>query len=161
MRDTSEHAPGADSRADRGYAAQALRRKAPESTAFFGTGRAVMLFVGLMSGTSMDAVDAVVADIEGTRVRVVAHHSEPMPADLRAELLPLSQGATALSLEALGRMHIRVGRTFANAALASMAKASVPSSRIVAIGSHGQTVWHSPQGPNPFSLQIGDPDVIA
>jgi hypothetical protein len=89
-----------------GNAAEALRRKAPGSTAFFGTGRAVTLFIGLMSGTSMDAVDAVVADIDATRVRVIAHHSEPMPADLRAELLPLSQGATALSLESLGRMHI-------------------------------------------------------
>ena len=144
-----------------GHAAEALRRKTPGSIAFFGAGRAVTLFIGLMSGTSMDAVDAVVADIDATRVRVIAHHSEPMPADLRAELLPLSQGATTLSLEGLGRMHIRVGRTFANAALASMAKALVPSSRIVAIGSHGQTLLHSPQGPNPFSLQIGDPDVIA
>jgi anhydro-N-acetylmuramic acid kinase len=120
-----------------------------------------MFFIGLMSGTSMDAVDAVLADIDGTRVRVIAHHSEPIPTDLRAELWPLSQGATAPSLEGLGRMHIRVGRTFANAALFSMAKASVPSSRIVAIGSHGQTVWHSPKGPHPFSFQIGDPDVIA
>ena len=161
MRDAAERAPTgqiAEWRAatrPRRFAAKRLGR-----SPYFGAGRAVTLFIGLMSGTSMDAVDAVVADIDATRVRVIAHHSEPMPADLRAELLPLSQGATTLSLEGLGRMHIRVGRTFANAALASMAKALVPSSRIVAIGSHGQTLLHSPQGPNPF-FQIGDPDVIA
>ncbi len=118
------------------------------------------LFIGIMSGTSMDAADAVVADIGGARIRVLAHHAEPLAPDLRDELLPLSQGARGFSLDALGRLHIRVGRAFADAALAAIAKAGAPPGRIAAIGSHGQTIRHSPHGSEPFSLQIGDPDVI-
>lgn len=119
------------------------------------------LFTGIMSGTSIDAVDAVVIDIGAGPVRLVAHHCEPIAADLRGELLPLSQGAAAVSLAAIGRLHVRLGRAFAEAALAAIAKAGVTPCRVAALGSHGQTVWHSPLGPDPFSLQIGDPDTIA
>ena len=120
-------------------------------------------YVGLMSGTSVDAVDAIVARFAGAPARpdILATHSEPPPAELRDELLALSGADRRLSLLEFGRLDQSVGRWFAAAANTAIAKAGLTPSRIAAIGSHGQTIWHAPDDEMAFSLQIGSASRIA
>jgi len=116
-------------------------------------------YIGLMSGTSMDAVDAVLLELGTDRFRLLAHHSHSIPADLRQELDRLSRGHA--DLERAARMDVRVGRLFAEAANTLLRITHLSARDIRAIGSHGQTIRHQPSGSEPFTIQIGDPNLIA
>ena len=116
-------------------------------------------YIGLMSGTSMDAVDAVLLELGSDNFRLLAHHSHPIPAELRQELDSLSRGPA--DLERVARMDVRIGRLFAEAANTLLRNAQLSASDIRAIGSHGQTIRHQPGGSDPFTIQIGDPNLIA
>lgn len=120
-------------------------------------------YVGLMSGTSVDAVDAIVARFPDDRTRpdILAVHSEPPPDRLRTALLALSSAERRLSLLEFGQLDQAVGQWFAGAANAAIARAGLTPDRITAIGSHGQTVWHAPDDAPAFSLQIGAAPRIA
>lgn len=119
------------------------------------------LYVGLMSGTSMDAVDAALVDFSRDSARLVASHREPIPDELRTALLITRRQVLRLSIEEYGRLHIRVGKWFARAVIQLVTIAGVDKDAIVAIGSHGQTLLHKPDGLDPFTLQIGDANTIA
>lgn len=119
------------------------------------------LFIGLMSGTSMDAVDGILADLSADIPRLLSAVTVAVPHTLRKELQALGQGGTANELEQLARLDVRVGRLFAETAKAVLTAAGIPASAVRAIGSHGQTVRHHPLGPEPFTVQIGDPNIIA
>lgn len=117
------------------------------------------LYLGLISGTSMDGVDAVLLDCAGTSPRILATHAGAYTAELQHAL------DTALQLEDprlsdLEALDIAVGEAFANAANALLAQAGVKPDAVTAIGSHGQTIRHEPHAPAPYSLQIGDPVTI-
>ncbi|WP_097461938.1 anhydro-N-acetylmuramic acid kinase [Mangrovitalea sediminis] len=116
-------------------------------------------YVGLMSGTSMDAVDGVLVSFFPDRVHLTCTHSMPYPAELREGLLRLvnNQGTP----EDLGTADQWVGEVFAQCTNELIAASGIDRKHIAAIGSHGQTLRHHPGGPHPFSLQIGDPNVIA
>ncbi|RJS91575.1 anhydro-N-acetylmuramic acid kinase [Salinisphaera sp. Q1T1-3] len=119
-------------------------------------------FIGLMSGTSVDAVDALVARFDDTgRPEIVATHNEPPPPALREALLALSDAGTTLTLADYGRLDQQVADWFSDAANAVRARADLAHRDIAAIGSHGQTVWHAPDDDRPFSLQIGSAARIA
>ncbi len=117
-------------------------------------------FIGLLSGTSVDGIDAVVVDFAANPPRLIATHSEPIPDDLRGHILQLCSGQ-AVSLVTFGETDVALGRLFAQAANSLLSKAGLAAEDILAIGSHGQTVMHHPQGQYPFTLQIGDPNTIA
>ena len=122
--------------------------------------------IGLMSGTSHDGVDAVLADITRTRgtfaVDQHAFASYPYSRPFRAGLLELSQGASVGARE-VSRMNVLLGQHFARAVKKLCHMAEVPLEEIDVIGSHGHTVYHRPkERPGPGStLQIGEPSVIA
>jgi anhydro-N-acetylmuramic acid kinase len=116
------------------------------------------IYVGLMSGTSMDGVDAALVDFTADTPRLLAFHSEPYPAPLRKRLLQLVQGADD-ELARAAQLDVDLGHIFARAALAVVDKGGVRKRGVVAIGSHGQTVRHFPKIGS--SLQIGDPNIIA
>lgn len=118
------------------------------------------LYIGLISGTSLDAVDAALLDLSGD-ARLVCHHSHPIPATLRDRILAMIDDPAHAGLQNIGRLETHVGRLLADAALALMGEAKVKASDIKAIGSHGQTLWHEPDGETPFTWQIGDPNIIA
>jgi anhydro-N-acetylmuramic acid kinase len=119
-------------------------------------------FVGLISGTSMDAVDAVVVDLrEGAPPALLATLSHPIPAPLHARLRTLADPAGSASVDELGLADVLVGELFAEAALKVIAVAGLAPADIVAIGSHGQTVRHRPEAHPPFTLQIGSAPRIA
>lgn len=117
-------------------------------------------FVGLISGTSVDGIDAVLCAFE-PQPRTLAALALPWPDALRSDILAVAQGERALDLDAYGRLDVSAGQRFAEAALAVVREAGLAPAQIAAIGSHGQTIRHRPDGPLPFSLQIGDPSVIA
>jgi anhydro-N-acetylmuramic acid kinase len=118
------------------------------------------LYLGLISGTSADGIDAALVRF-APRMQVIAARTFAYPDDLRARILALARSAAAVTLEAYGRLDVELGGQFAEAALALLRKARVDAREIVALGSHGQTVCHRPSAPHPFTLQMGDPNVIA
>ena len=118
------------------------------------------LYLGLISGTSADAIDAVLARFEPTP-HLVARLAAPYPPALRTRVLALARSDAAASLDELGRLDVELGAAFADAALALLDQAGVAPGDVHALGSHGQTVRHGPAGPAPFTLQLGDPNVIA
>lgn len=118
------------------------------------------LFIGLISGTSADAIDAALLAFDPSPRIVVARAFDYPPA-VRHAVLALSRGAASTTLEALGELDVRVGIAFAEAANALLRHAGVAREAVLAIGSHGQTVRHRPRAVPPFTLQIGDPATIA
>ncbi len=114
-----------------------------------------------MSGTSMDGIDAVVVSFSGGDVAMHATHTEPYPADLRNALLMAIREPLDVSLDESGELDRRVGECFRNAARSAIAASGIEQEDIVAIGSHGQTLRHQPDADPPFSMQIGNADIIA
>ena len=116
-------------------------------------------YIGVMSGTSLDGVDVVLAAIDEHLVAQQASLSWPMPVALKEDVLAVCQGQT-LTLAQLGRLDTRLGRVFADAVQALMKQEGLRPEDVMAVGCHGQTVWHEPQGDAPHSLQIGDNNQI-
>ncbi|QSX41577.1 anhydro-N-acetylmuramic acid kinase [Shewanella cyperi] len=117
-------------------------------------------YVGLMSGTSMDGVDAVLVDFAGDAPALVASHTEAFPEHLFKGLQRLCQPGQD-EINRLGRLDRSVGLLFAKAVNELLSVAGVDKSQVRAIGSHGQTVRHMPNLEVGFTLQIGDPNTIA
>ena len=117
-------------------------------------------YIGLMSGSSADAIDAVVVSIDGDKVSMVASHSRPIDTALRSKIFALTRPSPD-ELARSARLDVELGGLFADAALTVMNAASLSADDIVAIGSHGQTLRHDPDGEYPYTLQIGDPHIIA
>ena len=111
-----------------------------------------------MSGTSADAVDAVLATIGPDGFQLEASHSTPLPEDLQASVRALARSG---GLDELGDLDVALGELFAQAALDLLTRAGVDPGAVTGIGSHGQTARHRPLAPRPFTLQIVDPNVIA
>ena len=123
-----------------------------------------MLAVGLMSGTSMDGIDAVLAEFDdGGRFRGLrASHSGRYPEALRQRLLQVARSETnALSLRELATLDAGIADSFAAAALELLAKAGVPARDVAVLGSHGQTVFHDTANTPWATLQLGDANRIA
>ncbi|HET6631418.1 MAG TPA: anhydro-N-acetylmuramic acid kinase [Rhodanobacteraceae bacterium] len=118
------------------------------------------LYVGLISGTSADGIDAVLARFE-PRIEVLAAQTLPWPAQLRQRIVALARDSAHMTLDDFGSLDARVGDCFAEAALALLAEAGVHPTAVRAIGSHGQTLCHRPRANPPFTLQIGNPALIA
>ena len=117
-------------------------------------------YIGLMSGTSMDGIDAVLADCSTPVPQLLEHLNHPWPETLKRRLQLLA-GNPDSSISEYALLDIETGRCFASAVNDLIKKAGVPANRIEATGSHGQTVLHQPEKPVAFSLQIGDPNTIA
>ena len=118
------------------------------------------LYLGMLSGTSIDGIDAVLAEIGEDECRIVAAKTTPFPPALLARLQNLIE-TPRTSLRDLGALDVAVGRVVAECALELITAAGFKPSDVAAIGSHGQTVYHDPHGGEPFSLQLGDPNTIA
>jgi anhydro-N-acetylmuramic acid kinase len=116
-----------------------------------------VLAVGLMSGTSLDGVDAAVVRLRGDRpaASLIAFATVPYDAAFRARVLDLLRGGTPRDLAFL---HVALGERFADAADVVLALAGLHRDALAFVASHGQTVWHEP---GRATLQLGDPAVIA
>ena len=122
-----------------------------------------MLYLGLISGTSADGIDAALVRFHGDsalHAELVAARTFSYSADLRERLLALMH-ADSLPVDDFGALDAEVGEAFAAAATRLIEEAGVNRNEVHAIGSHGQTVRHRPWLTHPFTLQIGDPNRIA
>ena len=124
------------------------------------------LYLGLISGTSADGIDAALVRFEGlagstTRAKLIAARTYAYPDALRTRLLALAKSRASIALDDYGQLDVEVGHCFATASLSLLREAHIDPVAVAAIGSHGQTVCHRPGGEFPFTLQIGDPNVIA
>lgn len=114
--------------------------------------------VGLMSGTSADAIDVAVVTLSKQEIHLDHFIEYPLPDKLRELALRLAEPGID-EIDCMGAMDRELGLAFARAALAAIAQAGLQPSDITAIASHGQTIRHRPKGVNrslPFTLQIGD-----
>ena len=118
------------------------------------------LYIGVMSGTSMDGVDTALVSIEDDSITLLAHDEFPMPDDLKARLLEVCIGQKT-DLITIGELDHQLGHLFADAVLQLLDKSVTPASSVSAIGNHGQTVFHQPTGDSPFTMQLGDANIIA
>lgn len=123
-----------------------------------------MKVIGLMSGTSVDGIDAALVDITGTtldlQVKLLAGETYPYPDQLRSQILAVCGGAKLAMME-LAALDDAIAECFARAAMAIQSQAG--EERAVAIGSHGQTVFHRPTTDRSmgYSLQLGRGELIA
>lgn len=116
------------------------------------------LYIGLMSGTSLDGVDAVLADFSGPGFRVVAHAHAGFAPELGRALLALT-GQGYDEIDRAGRLGRTLAESYARAVGLVRAKAGVAANEIRAIGCHGQTIRHRPE--QGFTVQIGNPALLA
>ncbi|MBH2596301.1 anhydro-N-acetylmuramic acid kinase [Serratia ureilytica] len=117
-------------------------------------------YIGVMSGTSLDGIDVVLAAIDDRMVAQQASYSHPMPIALKKEILGMCQGQQT-TLAAVGRLDAQLGTLFGEAVLGLLKQTGIDADHITAIGCHGQTVWHEPEGDARFSMQLGDNNRIA
>lgn len=122
------------------------------------------LVIGLMSGTSADGVDAALVEIKGgftdTGIKLLGFICYPYPEEFRKKLFKIFDYKNA-NIEELSQCNFFLGEIFARASLSLIKKAGLPRGKIDLIASHGQTVYHNPDGKIPSTLQIGEPAVIA
>ena len=126
--------------------------------------------VGMMSGTSVDGVDAALIELsrEGgaPRVKLLAFENIPYPQGVRECVFELFRPETS-TVDRIGYMNFLLGELYARAALSVIAKAGLTSADVDLIGSHGQTIWHEPEAretdgmPIRYTVQIGEGAVIA
>ena len=115
-------------------------------------------YIGLMSGTSLDGVDAVLADFASGKPRLIADAHVPFEASLQRELLALNaRGDNEIERAALAGNEL--AKRYAAAVAGVLAGSKTPAASVRAIGCHGQTVRHRPaQG---YTAQIGNPALLA
>jgi len=112
-----------------------------------------------MSGTSLDGIDVALCQIDESGCRLEASISTSFDRELKENILSVIRGAT--TLKEIGEINHRLALEFAKGVNQLLLQEKLNSSDIVAIGSHGQTLWHEPNGEYPFSMQLGDPSVLA
>ncbi|MDB2533716.1 anhydro-N-acetylmuramic acid kinase [Porticoccaceae bacterium] len=120
------------------------------------------IYIGLMSGTSIDSIDAAAVYFDEGEFKLLGSYVQNIPKPVKQAILNLCQPGTD-SVKLYAETDHQLGQLFATAALALMAELSLSKADIAAIGSHGQTVRHAPpaDGSIAFSLQIADPNIIA
>ena len=120
-----------------------------------------MITIGLMSGTSLDGVDAVACEIKKSgatvSIKFLAHEKVSYTPSLRANLLAVSEGGGGPA--EISSLNVKVGEAFARAAKKVIGSKPLAKKKIDIIGSHGQTIWHEPKKRS--TLQIDDPSIIA
>lgn len=119
------------------------------------------LYIGVMSGTSLDGIDVVITDFsKPNNCQLIAAQIVAFPAPLRDKLLSLIT-TPQCELATLGQVDIALGQQIALSINQLLINHQLTANDIAAIGSHGQTLFHAPNSDYPFSMQIGNAHVIA
>lgn len=118
-------------------------------------------YIGLMSGTSMDGIDAALVEFDEQHIKLIASHSHRIPSALKEKLKRLTLDSNKASLDMLGEADAELGSIFADATNTLLKLSNKQASQITAIGSHGQTIRHRPDLEHSFTLQIGDANKIS
>lgn len=118
------------------------------------------LFVGAISGTSIDGLDLALVEIDEEQIQLLQAETADFPASLRNRLDRLANSDNT-DLQVLGHTHAALGAYIGKAIKTFLERSPINSKEVRAIGSHGQTIHHYPSGGEAFSLQIGDASRIA
>lgn len=116
------------------------------------------LYIGIMSGTSLDGVDVVLCEIDTSSCTLISSLEYPLSLELKTDILTMIEGKS--TLEAVGQIDHRLGLLFTQAVGALLIRENIDANSVKAIGLHGQTLWHEPTGEYPFSMQLGDPNIL-
>lgn len=118
-----------------------------------------MLFVGVMTGTSVDGLDLALLDLPND-LKPQAARTTPFPPSLRERLVALTSPKDN-EIVRMGETNVQLGNFIAEACLDFIAELGIHATEVRAIGNHGQTIRHHPNASFPFSVQIGNGHVIA
>jgi len=118
------------------------------------------LYIGLMSGTSMDGIDAVLVDFAQPQPELINTHSHQWPEDIQLDLIK-ARSIADQQLHSLAPLDLQAAAVFADACSALLEKTDYQPHDIIAVGNHGQTIRHRPDIDKPFSLQIGNATRLA
>jgi len=121
------------------------------------------LYIGLMSGTSVDSIDAALVDFSGGTLKLLGSFDLPYDSRIRQKIFELTKPSDN-EIDRMGAMDRLLGKLFAKAVNHLLDESGYSATDIQAIGSHGQTIRHRPKGAGKsdgFSIQIGDPNTIA
>ena len=118
-------------------------------------------FIGMLSGTSRDGVDAVLVNFSRGSISILHASCVPYPPAIRQKLDQLLEAEKRPDSDETSLLDDNLGRFFARTAQNLVSEAGMEMRDIRAIGSHGQNVWHEPWGDDPVSIQLGRPDLIA
>jgi len=117
------------------------------------------LYIGVMSGTSLDGIDIVLCKISNEGIQTL--HVKEYKYDSTIKEDVLNAISNPITLEFIGTLNHKLGVMYSNAINQFLDEFNIDFKNIKAIGLHGQTIWHSPNQPFPFSLQIGDGSLVA
>jgi anhydro-N-acetylmuramic acid kinase len=115
-------------------------------------------YIGVMRGTSLDGLDVVLCEIDNSTCRLLASAEYPFDKELKNDVLHAIHAS--ITLEFIGHLDSRLGELFADSIHAFMSENKINPQDITAIGVHGQTLWHQPEGNFPFSMQLGNPNIV-
>ncbi|MFA5454437.1 MAG: anhydro-N-acetylmuramic acid kinase [Sulfurimonas sp.] len=115
-------------------------------------------YIGIMSGTSLDGVDIAYCKIKDESLELIHSASYPFDKKLKTEILNAINGLT--TLKEIGELDTRLGEMYADAIDSFITEKMINKNEIAAIGLHGQTLWHEPNSKHPFSMQLGNANVI-
>lgn len=118
------------------------------------------IYLGLMSGTSLDGVDVAIADFSESPPKILYSATSPFPAPVRQRLRDLCR-AQSTSVAALYALDAELGEVYAGVVEHALRQAGIEAGAVTALGCHGQTIAHAPDAARPFTAQIGDPNRIA
>ena len=117
------------------------------------------LYIGVMSGTSLDGIDVTLCQISESRCTLLHSFEYAFDKELKKEILHLISSKT--TLKQIGMLHSKLGHQFAKVINKFIKTYSIDISKVQAIGLHGQTLWHEPNSQYPFSMQLGCPNVVS
>ena len=115
-------------------------------------------YIGIMSGTSLDGIDIAYCEIKPHSFELL--HAGVYPFDKKLKIDILSAISTSTTLKTVGELDTRLGEMYADAIESFISENKIDKSTIDAIGLHGQTLWHEPNSTYPFSMQLGNPNVV-
>ena len=117
-------------------------------------------YLGLMSGTSQDGIDAALVELDDRDFKIHRTSTTPYPDTLQRRVEALL-ATPEVSLEELGGLDVAIACFFADCVVRLLSESGLEAGLVAAIGHSGHTVFHRPAGPEPFSMQLGDPSTVA
>lgn len=117
------------------------------------------LFIGVMSGTSLDAIDISLCEVNEDRFIEVVSNEYPYDEEIKVEVL--NAISNPITLKQVGELNYRLGKAYASALNTFISTNKIDKSKVIAIGLHGQTLWHEPNSTYPFSMQLGDASLVS
>jgi anhydro-N-acetylmuramic acid kinase len=116
------------------------------------------LYIGVMSGTSFDGINIALCEIKDRSFELLDSDEYPFDKELKFDILNAIN--SKIILKTIGELDTRLGHLYANAINTFILTKKINKKNIKAIGLHGQTIWHEPNSKNPFSMQLGNANVV-